>query len=207
MKLLLQLILTCATFSKGYPLNCYQCTSDSNGQCTQTTVCPSSANTCQSSTVTVFQGSSVLTETSLNFCTTPQLCISGSINFGIVRTTVNTKCCSTDLCNSQSTPALAQNSPNGKQCFSCDLNNDCTSVINCLGNENNCINATVSQRTMQGCVSSNICAAAADVSAQLGLNLGVNISCCDGNLCNNAQRIMESIFLLLVPLASTFLLY
>uniref|UniRef100_A0A8C9TTA9 UPAR/Ly6 domain-containing protein n=1 Tax=Scleropages formosus TaxID=113540 RepID=A0A8C9TTA9_SCLFO len=157
---------------------------DSNGQCTQTTV-------------------SVLNETSVKSCTIPQRCISGSINFGILRATVNTKCCSTDLCNNQT---LAQNSPNGKQCFSCDLNNDCTSVINCLGNENNCITATVAQRTTKGCISSNICAAA-NVSAQLGLNLGVNINCCDGNLCNNAQRIMESIFLLLVPLASTFLLY
>ncbi|XP_029105363.1 urokinase plasminogen activator surface receptor-like [Scleropages formosus] len=86
--------------------------------------------------------SSVLNETSVKSCTIPQRCISGSINFGILRATVNTKCCSTDLCNNQSTPALAQNSPNGKQCFSCDLNNDCTSVINCLGNENNCITAT-----------------------------------------------------------------
>ncbi|XP_029105375.1 urokinase plasminogen activator surface receptor-like [Scleropages formosus] len=210
MKLLLQVILTCAAFSKGYPLNCYECIPGSNGKCTETTkTCPSDQTKCGSMTTTVYIGNSVLTEASAKSCAKPQECTSGSINFGVTRTAVNTECCNTGLCNSQNIPAWSKNAPNGKRCFTCN-GNDCTSILNCVGDENSCLKTTVSAQggvvTMKGCVSSNICAAAGDLSAQLGLGVGVSMNCCEGNLCNDARRTMQSILLLLVPLVSTVLI-
>ncbi|MFT7800644.1 hypothetical protein AGIG_G5047 [Arapaima gigas] len=59
---------------------------------------------------------------------------------------------------------------------------------------------------MRGCASSSFC-----TSDQLSgaLNMGVDVSmhCCQGNLCNDAQRIIQNILLLLVPLVSIVLIH
>ncbi|KAJ8287600.1 hypothetical protein COCON_G00002590 [Conger conger] len=89
---------------------------------------------------------------------------------------------------------------NGKKCFTCAFG-DCTSIKECEGSEDRCFTSTVpAVGKVKGCTSQILCFGAQ--IAQLG-SIG---DCCEGNLCNNALRIGQSIlFLLLVPLASFFL--
>ncbi|KAJ8378948.1 hypothetical protein AAFF_G00233130 [Aldrovandia affinis] len=205
MKLLVTLALACALFSKVYPLQCYECIPTVFTPCTQT--CPASQTKCGSVTVVTYVGSSP-TKIRAKSCGAPAECVSGSFNFGIGRTVINTECCDTDLCNSQNVPdGIADTNPNGKKCFTC-LSEDCTGTTQCLGSENRCIKSSVSTggHTMivKGCASQSICAGS--LNAQVG-DIAVNLSCCQGDLCNNALRVGQNVLLLLVPLASIVLFH
>ncbi|KAG5856154.1 hypothetical protein ANANG_G00005010, partial [Anguilla anguilla] len=101
---------------------------------------------------------------------------------------------------------LPNSSPNGKKCFTC-VGNDCTSTLECKGSEDRCIKATVSTGgqavTIKGCASKTICSGSMNSQVK---SIAVDLNCCEGNLCNNALRIGQSVlFLLLVPLASVIL--
>ncbi|KAJ8287656.1 hypothetical protein COCON_G00003150 [Conger conger] len=124
-------------------------------------------------------------------------------NTGISMTTVDTQCCESNLCNNQEPPALPESSTNGKKCFTCAASGDCTSTLECKGSEDRCFMFTVpAVGKVKGCASQSFCSGS--LIAQLGAI--VDLNCCEGNLCNNALRIGQSIlFLLLVPLASFFL--
>ncbi|KAF5885577.1 urokinase plasminogen activator surface receptor-like, partial [Clarias magur] len=74
-------------------------------------------------------------------CGAPDLCVNGSLNMGTVKVTTNTKCCSTDLCNTQKLPELPQQPPNGRSCYTCS-DSSCSGTVSCTGNETRCINAT-----------------------------------------------------------------
>ncbi|KAG5856155.1 hypothetical protein ANANG_G00005030 [Anguilla anguilla] len=206
MKPLVTLALACALFSGVYALNCYECLPTGIGTCTDTTkTCPASQTNCGSMTAVVYVGDTPTTIKGKS-CAAQAECVSGSVNFGVTRTTVNTKCCSTDLCNTELVPELPNSSPNGKKCFTC-VGNDCTSTLGCKGSEDRCIKATVSTDgqaiTMKGCASQTACSGS--FSAQIG-STAVDLNCCEGNMCNNALRIGQSVlFLLLVPLASVIL--
>lgn len=41
-------------------------------------------------------------------CVTPDQCFSGSVNFGFAQVVINSKCCTSDLCNSQDVPGNLQ---------------------------------------------------------------------------------------------------
>ncbi|KAJ8332779.1 hypothetical protein SKAU_G00416750 [Synaphobranchus kaupii] len=203
MKLLVTLALACALFSKVYPLDCYECKPTGPGPCSQTTkTCPASQTKCSSGTVVVSAGE-ILTELRRKSCAAPAECVSGSVNFGLSRTSINTQCCDSNLCNNQQPPGT---SPNGKKCFTC-VGDDCTSTLECIGPEDRCIKSSMTVNgqkvTKKGCVSKTICSGS--WNSQLGA-VAVDLSCCEGNMCNNALRIGQSIlFLLLVPLASFIL--
>ncbi|XP_066575301.1 urokinase plasminogen activator surface receptor-like isoform X2 [Amia ocellicauda] len=125
-----------------------------------------------------------------------------SINFGVLgRTTVNSKCCSTELCNTQNVPAYTNNTPNSHKCFTCDKE-DCTKTMNCLGPEDRCIKSfvTAGDQTIviKGCATSNVC----DLKPPKEIlnTIGMELNCFERNLCNNAKRAVQNLFLLLVSL-------
>ncbi|KAG9331643.1 hypothetical protein JZ751_018619 [Albula glossodonta] len=104
--------------------------------------------------------------------------------------------------------ALTDDAANGQQCFTCE-GEDCTKTLKCLGSEDRCIKTSVTtggqKLTMKGCASQTVCGGA--LNAQIG-NVAVGMSCCQGNLCNGALRVGQSVlFLLLVPLASVVLFH
>ncbi|XP_056619229.1 urokinase plasminogen activator surface receptor-like [Triplophysa dalaica] len=176
----------------------------SNGPCTD------SVNTCQfqcgSMTTTVYGGGfkqSHVTKT----CADPYSCITGSMNFGLSKVTINSQCCSTDLCNSNNAPELPRRSPNGKACFTCDVMGDCSKILPCEGDENQCFTLKVElngrSETQKGCSSQLFCgsyAARANVSRLSG---GNDLKCCGGNLCNSAQSMKGFFF----PLISVIFLF
>uniref|UniRef100_A0A3Q0R1E3 UPAR/Ly6 domain-containing protein n=1 Tax=Amphilophus citrinellus TaxID=61819 RepID=A0A3Q0R1E3_AMPCI len=181
-------------------LKCYQCYN--SGSCTQTTTeCPSS-NQCGSFTLTSYAGGSS-SNVKIKSCATAENCVNGSVNFGIVETVLTSRCCSSDLCNSQDAPDGSIPSPNGKKCFTCDRK-VCTKTLNCNGNEDYCISTKVTAAgatvTLKGCASKVICSKTQSV--QIAGVIGAEISCCQGDLCNRASSTTASILLSVAPLIS-----
>lgn len=58
---------------------------------------------------------------------------------------------------------------------------------------------------MKGCASKSICVG--DMSGALGPTMGMDMKCCEGNLCNNAQSIGLSLLLLVTSMVSVALFY
>ncbi|KAJ8289780.1 hypothetical protein GJAV_G00005250 [Gymnothorax javanicus] len=200
MKILATLPLVCVLFCRVYSLDCFMCIPVGTAPCTpQQTTCLASQTKCASVTAEVFAGQSQST-VNVGTCAEPTQCLNGSLNLGTYRTTVSTMCCDTNLCNSQYPPALTESSPNGRKCFTC-LTEACSEALECKGPEDRCFTAVSSggvNLTLKGCASQSVCSGL--VNAQIG-NIFVNSSCCEGNMCNNAQHIRQRIsFLALVPL-------
>ncbi|KAJ8388856.1 hypothetical protein AAFF_G00126120 [Aldrovandia affinis] len=208
MKLLIKLSLACALFSRAYPLDCFTCASIGAVSCLPSTNQTCATNqTCISGTAVNFLGSTS-TQSSFKACATPDRCNSGSFSFGSARVTVNTECCDTDLCNNQSIPVLAENLPNGRQCFTCEPGN-CTGThepLACRGPEDRCFTFPFTignvTSTLKGCASQSLCSVAMILNTPA---LGLDIVCCEGNLCNNALHVRQSVLLLLGSLASIVL--
>ncbi|XP_035249477.1 5E5 antigen-like isoform X1 [Anguilla anguilla] len=101
-------------------------------------------------------------------------------------------------------------SPNGKKCFTC-VDNDC-STLECKKSEDRCFKATAftegKKLTVKGCAPQFLCSTSMHsvIEKMFPEFYGLVMSCCEGNLCNNALRIGQSVlFLLLVPVASVIL--
>ncbi|KAJ8332780.1 hypothetical protein SKAU_G00416760 [Synaphobranchus kaupii] len=206
MELLVTLVLACALFSKVYPLDCHECIPTGPGPCSQTiNTCEASQTKCASATAEISAGTTQ-TEAGMKSCAAPTDCVTGSINYGLSRTSVNIKCCDSSLCNDELPPVLPGTSPNGKKCFTC-VDNNCTHTLECIGPEDRCIKSSMTiegqKATLKGCASKTACSGS--LNSQLGA-VGMDMSCCEEDMCNSALRIRQSIlFLLLVPLASFIL--
>ncbi|KAG9269192.1 lymphocyte antigen 6B-like isoform X2 [Astyanax mexicanus] len=198
MRLQVTLMLICLLFPEVRGLKCYECTLSRT--CTQTPV--DCQDQCSSTTMVTYFGGHEEDEQMKKCATSPE-CVSGSMNLGAVKISVNTMCCSTDLCNSQSVPALSRGSPNGRKCYTC-VNNTCTGSVDCEGDEDHCITIKRSagnvKITQKGCASRSMCTGQASMPTA---GIPGSLSCCQGNLCNGAERVNLSLFLLILgPLLS-----
>ncbi|XP_027021078.2 urokinase plasminogen activator surface receptor-like [Tachysurus fulvidraco] len=203
MKIQVSLLLTCMLFSKALSLNCYQCLS-AISECTNEQItCP---DQCLAATTSVYLNGAKISESNMKTCGVAEMCISGSMNLGMMKVANNAKCCTTNLCNSETIPAPAKQVPNGKKCYTCDKDG-CSATLNCEGNEERCISASVQQASntipMKGCVSKSFCDAAKGQSMS---GMGVsNFKCCEGNFCNGAEIFTLSFLLMIVPLITSIL--
>uniref|UniRef100_A0A3B4D5A8 UPAR/Ly6 domain-containing protein n=1 Tax=Pygocentrus nattereri TaxID=42514 RepID=A0A3B4D5A8_PYGNA len=129
-------------------------------------------------------------------CARAAECVSGSLNLGVMKMSLNTQCCTSDRCNT-----LPFGSPNGKKCFMC-TDKDCSGTVSCEGDQDRCVSATVTangvQVAMKGCVSRNFCTT--DASSMQAAGITGSVSCCEGNLCNGAEGVKLSLLIMLVPL-------
>uniref|UniRef100_A0A3Q2VU11 Lymphocyte antigen 6B-like n=1 Tax=Haplochromis burtoni TaxID=8153 RepID=A0A3Q2VU11_HAPBU len=169
-------------------LKCYECIPDLSGSCAQTTkACPSNTQ-CASVRIASYAGGSKLVDIKGKSCAAAEECVQASINFGGAQTLITSKCCTSDLCNSQDAPEGSISSPNGKKCFQC-VGNDCTQTLNCNGNEDHCISSAKGQKvTVKGCASKLICSSTQ--SPQITGITAAEISCCQGDLCNTVGRLL-----------------
>uniref|UniRef100_A0A669DTI8 Urokinase plasminogen activator surface receptor-like n=1 Tax=Oreochromis niloticus TaxID=8128 RepID=A0A669DTI8_ORENI len=190
---ILVLILGMVLLPPACALKCYECIPGPSGSCTQTTKdCPSNTQ-CGSVRLTSYAGDSKLFDIKGKSCAAAEECVQASLNFGVSRTLINTKCCTSELCNSQDVPEGSISSPNGKKCFQCD-GIDCTKTLKCNGNEDHCISTAVTVEgkkvTVKGCASKLICSKTQ--SAQISAIIGEEINCCQGDLCNSARMTTTS---------------
>ncbi|KAG5271041.1 hypothetical protein AALO_G00175200 [Alosa alosa] len=193
-------------FSQAKGLECITCVSAS-GSCTGSSLqCPSVLGSCASITVASFVGNSKIAEANAKSCFPNDQCVNGSLNSGSVRLTISTLCCNTDNCNTGAPAAVVNNMANRRQCFTCGLTN-CSSTLQCLGNEDRCFTASVDiagqSTTVKGCATRAVCSGV--FASQLAMP--GDVSCCEGNLCNSAWSAGHSVLLLFWPLVSALLLY
>uniref|UniRef100_A0A3P8P0J0 UPAR/Ly6 domain-containing protein n=1 Tax=Astatotilapia calliptera TaxID=8154 RepID=A0A3P8P0J0_ASTCA len=200
---ILVLVLGIVLLPKACPLKCYDCIPGLSGGCTETKIdCPSSHTRCGSARINSKLGG-LETKRVLRTCFTPDQCFNGSLNLGFSQAVINTMCCTSDLCNSQDVPDWSISSPNGKKCFQCD-EKDCTKTLTCNGNEDYCISAAVkagvTTTKVKGCASKTICSHSQ--TEQLSADIGGEISCCQGDLCNRASSTTAHLLLFVAPLIS-----
>ncbi|MCJ8742031.1 hypothetical protein PDJAM_G00077690 [Pangasius djambal] len=141
-------------------------------------------------------------------CGMPEMCVRRSMNLGMAKVVSNAKCCETDHCNTETLPALPQQAPNGRMCYTCDANG-CSVKVSCVGDEDRCISASVHQGSnsisTKGCVSKSLCTGSGSASVP-GFG-ATSMQCCEGNLCNGAESFTLSFLLMLIPLLSSILFY
>nr|XP_055035403.1 urokinase plasminogen activator surface receptor-like [Misgurnus anguillicaudatus] len=203
MDLNIVIVLLVTFIAGGHSLRCYECTG-ATGSCEGVkTTCPNTANTCSASRLVSIlnihpsdgQSRATTGDNKANEltkkCDVKQNCVSGSMNFGVVRTMLSTQCCNTYLCNNRDVPDSSSNRPNGKQCYYCD-GKSCSNRLNCLGDEDYCVTATLKSEstTLKGCSSKTFC----DAVKSQGIQGFTDFSCCYGNLCNSITRNKAKIF-------------
>ncbi|KAK6469109.1 phospholipase A2 inhibitor and Ly6/PLAUR domain-containing protein-like [Huso huso] len=182
-RLLLALCTVCVLLPAVSTLRCHSCRS-TTGPCTGTSyTCTSGEQQCLTSTSKEITGDFSTMVYSKSCASSADCSTPMSINYGFTRSTINAKCCNTDLCNTETIPAYEGTTPSGLECYGCKTM-DCSSYITtkCLGNENRCMMIVAGtenggQQILKGCVSKNVCDAVHEYK------------CCEGNLCNGAPMV------------------
>ncbi|XP_029361015.1 phospholipase A2 inhibitor and Ly6/PLAUR domain-containing protein-like isoform X2 [Echeneis naucrates] len=196
----LLLIFGITLLPQAFTLSCYQC--EVGTTCTDQLInCPALSNQCVVHKVTTYAGGSKMTDIEVKSCGVVEQCVNGSINFGISRVTLASKCCNSDGCNKKFTPAASNGNPNGLKCFTCNGEN-CDATLQCIGSEDHCVSTEVGsvKTALKGCASRQVCEAK-DVD-ELQDALGNTLDCCQGNLCNGARSRSAGLLLLLASLSS-----
>ncbi|XP_066575299.1 urokinase plasminogen activator surface receptor [Amia ocellicauda] len=189
MQLPVTLGLFCGLVSAVSSLRCYECFPQPMQPCTKIPkTCSPSETTCFSATTRTTLGG-VTTDIPVKTCVKSGGCGEPvSVNLGNTRTTVASKCCTSDLCNSEDVPAYGDTTPNGLQCYSCE-GEDCSKPLKCLGVEKRCFSVTDKSTghevPVKGCGSPYVCTEEGRVI--LEQMLGGTIKCCEGQLCNSAE--------------------
>ncbi|KAI4891492.1 hypothetical protein NFI96_018199, partial [Prochilodus magdalenae] len=173
------LVLISVFFTKGLALRCHDCLTHIPHSC-EPRECPFECNNLR---ITGSLGGMKL-DSSMRTCLPPLICVKGRINTGLIKATINSKCCQTDNCNNQELPALPIQGRNGKKCCA---NSNCSKKVFCEGDEDHCIDASVVpvifEVNIKGCVSKGICDGLVPISNFFSFPAKV-LKCCKGNLCN-----------------------
>uniref|UniRef100_A0A3B4ACZ3 UPAR/Ly6 domain-containing protein n=1 Tax=Periophthalmus magnuspinnatus TaxID=409849 RepID=A0A3B4ACZ3_9GOBI len=169
--------------------------------------CSAENNVCGAMTVTSYTGgSSNGIRIAHRSCATTHECLQGSIHFLQWRAVITTKCCKSNLCNSKDAPDPPKAAPNGHKCFSCDKEGACNKTLNCVGDEDHCVDVLVGQKTviLKGCVSKSFCLV--DLRNIPAL-MDATMTCCQGEYCNdgNAGNSQSASLLLLATMLMYFL--
>uniref|UniRef100_A0A8C1R1A3 UPAR/Ly6 domain-containing protein n=1 Tax=Cyprinus carpio TaxID=7962 RepID=A0A8C1R1A3_CYPCA len=171
-------------FTAGHSLSCYQCRNETSS-CVdpEMKTCPSGYSKCMNVTTVLDFGA---TKVNGRYCAGN--CTSGTLNFGFAQASYS--CCDTDLCNIPDAPGASTNTPNGKKCYYC-VGKNCSNTVNCSGSEDHCVTMAVNSNEtplLKGCVSKSVCD-----YATVSFSSVYGISCCEGNLCNDAYNVTHNI--------------
>ncbi|XP_028281081.1 urokinase plasminogen activator surface receptor-like [Parambassis ranga] len=192
----LTLVAGIVLLSKAETLKCYVCAPGLFESCSNKTMqCASERQQCAAQRIIIYEGVMRFDNLYSKTCLLAEDCVESSVNYGTIRTAVTTRCCSSDLCNTQHAPDDSKPTPNGKKCFRC-LGEQCATTLNCQGGEDHCI-STTGGKVVKGCASKKVCTSKqfAQVAA------GAEISCCQGDFCNSASSSSAGVLLLLMSVA------
>ncbi|XP_027142200.1 uncharacterized protein LOC109142393 [Larimichthys crocea] len=197
---LLPLIFGIVFLPKACTLKCHICLAAASETCEdkEEITCPPLYDQCATIRFMTYLGTTKVLDSQTKGCVPEELCGDASLNSGLSRHVISTKCCLTDLCNKNETSEPSIPSSNGKTCYYCD-GTDCTNTVNCVGNEDYCITAKVKKFKMKGCASKQICYGA--LSEQLQGFLKAKF-CCQGDLCNSASSTHAGLLLLVALFVS-----
>ncbi|XP_077432965.1 urokinase plasminogen activator surface receptor-like [Vanacampus margaritifer] len=194
---------------KAYTLKCYKCQAEGAVNCVDSIQeCGVLDTHCGAVRMKLYAGESVLSNYYEKSCNPAEVCVQGSINFGVTRSVFTSQCCTTDLCNNAPAPDTSMAKPNGRKCYTCN-ELQCDATLECLADEDRCLSARVEigskKVNLKGCASEQMCA-----SANLGRSIGsrqtiVEVGCCDGNFCNSGSRPAVGLLLLVAPLLSVMM--
>lgn len=203
MHLHVSIVLLFILLTEGFSLECYQCHDQLEFPCKETTKCHDEASRCaRSRRVHYIAGRKQ--ETIKDDCVEASECKSWSFTATPVRMEYSAQCCDTDMCNDRHASDL-NSQPNGKKCYSCNWEG-CSQTVDCMGNENHCFTANGlfprSSAIMKGCASEFACGLAGPMT----MGPGVNVTCCEGNLCNAVERVSQSFLFLCCSLILYFLI-
>ncbi|XP_068612295.1 urokinase plasminogen activator surface receptor-like [Brachionichthys hirsutus] len=203
---LLILIFGIVLLPKATTLKCYECVGSES--CTGTEKeCPSKGFQCAVMRIASYEVGAKVADRHMRSCVGAEQCTEGTVNFGITKTAITSKCCTADLCNIQPAPEPNNPIPNGRKCYNCN-GKTCTETLNCEGDEDHCISAIVSaggeNKIMKGCASSQMCpnVSAGDIIPAFE----GQVICCQGNFCNSASITRTRLLLLVAPLVSAAIL-
>lgn len=127
-------------------LKCYECMSHTQDCISSEMQCAAEFNRCGAMKLIVINGTFLAPYITAKICLKAEQCIQGSVNFGVSRIVSTSRCCDSDLCNTQDAPdPQSPKNPNGKKCFHCDGQGDCTGTLNCEGDEDLCISSLCSR--------------------------------------------------------------
>ncbi|XP_078789266.1 uncharacterized protein LOC105355906 [Oryzias latipes] len=206
---LFALILGIWLLPKGDTLKSHECIPDNLGKCTETQrECLLQSHQCGASRLIAYAGGSKIMDQNVKSCALPEECGEASVNFGLSKTWINTQCCNSNLCNTQSVPGNTHSVHCNVLDFLKDIHSysftfTCEKTLACEGNEDHSVTATVSEggttATVKGCISELMCSASNSFPFQL---LGTKVSCCKGNLCNSAVTASTGLQLVVVALVS-----
>ncbi|KAG8010165.1 hypothetical protein GBF38_014365 [Nibea albiflora] len=193
----------CVT-AKAYTLRCSKCIQTSSGACIEKDmICSYPGSQCASERITTYAGGFKINDLQMKSCVVDEQCGESSINFGMSRHVITTKCCTTDFCNTQPAPEPSRHRPNGKKCYHCN-GPICSETVNCEGNEDHCITKTVlsggEKKIVKGCASRQLCLST--INAEIKGAIGGTFTCCQGNNCNSASSTSAGLLLLAAPLVS-----
>ncbi|KAM9852320.1 urokinase plasminogen activator surface receptor-like [Aulostomus maculatus] len=188
---LLMLIYGIVLLPKAYTLKCYECVISSSGACRDIKQCPMQEHQCSSVQMTIYNGGSKTVDISGKSCSLPSECGEFSVNFGISRTGIISRCCNADLCNTFPVTDPGHSGFNGKMCYTCEGNN-CSVPLRCQGSEDHCVTATVQagdvQTKVKGCISKLLCSHTDKLSGPIAADM----TCCQGKLCNGGSSSSSS---------------
>ncbi|XP_017295165.1 ly6/PLAUR domain-containing protein 8-like [Kryptolebias marmoratus] len=202
------LVLGIWLLPKANSLTCNKCTYEDSGNCINTTTnCSNETYQCGETRLATYLGGFKHSDVKTTGCISAQECFDASINVGIGKVVYKSQCCNGELCNTRHVPDF-NISLNGKKCFSC-YEGDCSRKLSCKGDEDHCITTTLNQGeqrlTMKGCASNSTCQD--NIPALLKQYVEFNISCCQGDFCNDASSTRADLLLLLVLLSSLILFW
>ncbi|KAJ0004766.1 hypothetical protein NQD34_010980 [Periophthalmus magnuspinnatus] len=179
-----------------HTLKCMECSED---KCSEMQ-CPAEKNVCKAITTTGYTGgSSNGIRIAHRSCATTHECFQYSIHFLQWRSVITTKCCKSNLCNSKDAPDPPKAAPNGLKCFSCDNEGACNKTLNCVGDEDHCLEVLDRGTLVRGCASKSYCSLTHENAPALK---DVTMTCCQGEYCNDGNAQSASLLLL-----ATMLMY
>ncbi|KAK3519165.1 hypothetical protein QTP70_020004 [Hemibagrus guttatus] len=164
---------------------CQQCIPLGFAPCTSTQI--NCSTQCATATVyfaitlhvRCFTGDSRGMNINVQTCSTPDLCVNGSLNTGIINVINTAECCSTNFCNNKTLPALSLMCHNciSEQCSEINCPDQCASVtLFIVSNGKNMTSVIKTCAIPQMCSSGSI---------NLGeLLMTSNVMCCNSTLCN-----------------------